>query len=93
MEAVVDKGLVRSIGISNHSPEKIQRWYQDVRIPVSVNQVGAWLPPTLRDSADIFLTAGLGRTNAQAQCEVRRSCNVMLPDVFALACRIRFHML
>ena len=39
MEGAVDKGLVRSIGVSNYSPEKIQAWYGNVRIPVSVNQV------------------------------------------------------
>ena len=39
MEGAVDKGLVRSIGLSNYSPEKIQRWHSNTRIPVSVNQV------------------------------------------------------
>lgn len=39
MEAVVDKGLVRSIGVSNFSPEKIKAWLSSSRVPVSVNQV------------------------------------------------------
>lgn len=39
MEGVADKGLARSIGISNFSPEKIERWFKDARIPPAVNQV------------------------------------------------------
>ena len=39
LSRAVEKGLVRSIGVSNHSPEKIQAWLRGVRIPVSVNQV------------------------------------------------------
>ena len=39
MSEAVDQGLVRSIGVSNHSPEKIQAWFGNARVPVSVNQV------------------------------------------------------
>ena len=39
MEACVDKGLVRSIGISNFSPKKTDRWFGDARIQPAVNQV------------------------------------------------------
>lgn len=39
MEAVVDAGLTRGIGISNFSPEKITDWFSDVRIYPAVNQV------------------------------------------------------
>lgn len=39
LSAAVDQGLVKSIGVSNHSPEKIHAWFQKVRVPVSVNQV------------------------------------------------------
>lgn len=39
MESVVGKGLARSIGVSNHSPEKIERWLSDARIQPAVNQV------------------------------------------------------
>ncbi|KAK9866614.1 hypothetical protein WJX84_005810 [Apatococcus fuscideae] len=39
MEGVVDAGLTKSIGISNFSPEKITKWFSDVRIYPAVNQV------------------------------------------------------
>lgn len=39
MEDLVDRGLVRSIGVSNFSPEKIQEILQNARIPPAVNQV------------------------------------------------------
>ena len=39
MEGVVDQGLTRSIGVSNFSPDKIEDWFQDARIPPAVNQV------------------------------------------------------
>lgn len=39
MESVVGKGLARSIGVSNHSPEKIERWLSDARIQPAVNQI------------------------------------------------------
>ena len=38
LEEAVDQGLVRSIGVSNHSPEKIQEWFADARIKPAVNQ-------------------------------------------------------
>lgn len=39
MEALVDLGLVRSIGVSNFSPEKIEALLQSSRIKPAVNQV------------------------------------------------------
>ena len=39
MEGAVDKGLVRSIGVSNYSSKKMQDWHSRTRIPISVNQV------------------------------------------------------
>ena len=39
MESIVDKGLVRSIGVSNYSIHKLQKLHGHTRIPVSVNQV------------------------------------------------------
>ena len=39
LEAAVDKGLVRSIGISNFSPQKTDAWFKDARIFPAVNQV------------------------------------------------------
>ena len=39
MEDLVDRGLVRSIGVSNFSPEKIQAILESARIRPAVNQV------------------------------------------------------
>lgn len=39
MEDLVDKGLVRSIGVSNFSPEKIQGIIETARIVPAINQV------------------------------------------------------
>lgn len=39
MENLVDRGLVKSIGVSNFSPEKIQDILSNARIPPAVNQV------------------------------------------------------
>ncbi|DBA71946.1 hypothetical protein WJX79_005585 [Trebouxia sp. C0005] len=39
MESLVDRGLVRSIGVSNFSPEKIQTLLETARIRPAVNQV------------------------------------------------------
>ena len=39
MEDLVDKGLVKSIGVSNFSPEKIQILMEGARIKPAVNQV------------------------------------------------------
>ena len=39
MEECVDKGLVRSIGVSNFSPEKIEAFFADAKIFPAVNQV------------------------------------------------------
>ena len=39
MEDCVDKGLVRSIGLTNFSPEKIEKWFSDARMFPAVNQV------------------------------------------------------
>ena len=39
MEECVDKGLVRSIGVSNFSPEKIEAFFSDAKIFPAVNQV------------------------------------------------------
>lgn len=39
MESLVDQGLVRSIGVSNFSPEKIQTVLDSARIQPAVNQV------------------------------------------------------
>ena len=39
MEDLVDKGLVKSIGVSNFSPEKIQILMKGARIKPAVNQV------------------------------------------------------
>jgi len=39
MESLVDRGLVRSIGLSNFSPEKIQTLLKTARIRPAVNQV------------------------------------------------------
>lgn len=39
MESLVDSGLVRSIGVSNFSPEKIQTLLKTARIRPAVNQV------------------------------------------------------
>jgi len=39
MESLVDRGLVRSIGVSNFSPEKIQTLLKTARIRPAVNQV------------------------------------------------------
>lgn len=39
LEQVADKGLARSIGVSNQSPEKITAWYTNARIPPAVNQI------------------------------------------------------
>lgn len=39
MESLVDQGLVRSIGVSNFSPEKIQTVLDSARIKPAVNQV------------------------------------------------------
>ena len=41
MEEVYDKGLARSIGVSNQSPEKLERWFKDARVKPAVNQVWA----------------------------------------------------
>ena len=39
MESLVDQGLVRSIGVSNFSPEKIEAILKSARIKPAVNQV------------------------------------------------------
>ena len=39
MESLVDQGLVRSIGVSNFSPEKIKSILKSARIKPAVNQV------------------------------------------------------
>ncbi|KAL0043687.1 hypothetical protein WJX82_010965 [Trebouxia sp. C0006] len=39
MESLVDRGLVRSIGVSNFSPEKIQTLLKTARIRPAVKQV------------------------------------------------------
>ncbi|KAK9793721.1 hypothetical protein WJX73_010217 [Symbiochloris irregularis] len=39
MEGVAKKGLARSIGISNQSPEKIEKWFSNVTIYPAVNQI------------------------------------------------------
>ena len=39
MENLVDRGLVKSIGVSNFSPEKIQEILKNARIHPAVNQV------------------------------------------------------
>lgn len=39
MEDLVDKGLVKSIGVSNFSPEKIEILMKGARIKPAVNQV------------------------------------------------------
>ena len=39
LEACVDKGYVRSLGISNFSPEKVDKWFSNARIYPAVNQV------------------------------------------------------
>lgn len=39
LEDAVDKGLVKSIGISNFSSDKIDAWFSDVKIFPAVNQV------------------------------------------------------
>lgn len=39
MEGLVDRGLVRSIGVSNFSPEKIAALLKSARIKPAVNQV------------------------------------------------------
>ena len=39
LEALVDAGLVRSIGVSNFSPEKVEQWFNRARIRPAVNQV------------------------------------------------------
>ena len=39
MEDCVDKGLARSIGTTNFSPEKIEDWFSDARMFPAVNQV------------------------------------------------------
>ena len=41
LERAVDEGLVRSIGLSNFSPEKTDKWLKDARIKPAVNQVKA----------------------------------------------------
>lgn len=41
MERAVDEGLVRSIGLSNFSPEKTDKWLKDARIKPAVNQVSS----------------------------------------------------
>ncbi len=45
LERAVDEGLVRSIGLSNFSPEKIEKWLGDARIKPAVNQVSACIFP------------------------------------------------
>ena len=44
LEDCVDKGLVRSIGIANFSPQKLDKWFSDVRIYPQVLQVRAAAP-------------------------------------------------
>ena len=44
LEDCVDKGLVRSIGIANFSPQKLDKWFSDVRIYPQVLQVCAAAP-------------------------------------------------
>ena len=39
MESTVDKGLVKSIGISNFSSKKTDEWFSDARIQPAINQV------------------------------------------------------
>lgn len=39
MEGFVEQGLVKSIGVSNFSPEKIQSFMPGAKIRPSVNQV------------------------------------------------------
>ena len=39
VESLVDRGLVRSIAVSNFSPEKIQSLLKSARIKPAVNQV------------------------------------------------------
>lgn len=39
LEKAVDQGLVRSIGVSNFSPQKIDALFKDARIQPAVNQV------------------------------------------------------
>ena len=41
MEQCVDIGLVKSIGVSNFSPEKIQKLLETARIRPAVNQVNS----------------------------------------------------
>lgn len=38
----MDMGLVKSIGVSNFSPEKIQKLLETARIRPAVNQVNTW---------------------------------------------------
>ena len=45
MESLVDQGLVRSIGVSNFSPEKIQKLMDTARIRPAVNQVRGYVVP------------------------------------------------
>lgn len=39
MEELVEQGLIKSIGLSNFSPQKIESFISDVKIRPAVNQV------------------------------------------------------
>lgn len=55
MEDLVDRGLVRSIGVSNFSPEKIQEILQNARITPAVNQVlSTLLCPKYRKKREVY---------------------------------------
>ena len=61
LERAVDEGLVRSIGLSNFSPEKTEKWLKDARIKPAVNQVHT-PPPPHHEISKYYQSTGKART-------------------------------
>ncbi len=67
MEELVDRGLVKSIGVSNFSPEKIKAILEHARIRPAVNQVS---------QHDLLLTTiSFGKQNQQTISRIQYTLN------------------
>ena len=54
LEKCVEEGLVKSIGVSNFSPEKIQTFMPTAKIRPAVNQVLDYFPKALNVSMSVL---------------------------------------
>ena len=90
MEELVDQGLVKSIGLSNFSPEKIQELLKTARIRPAVNQVRSSSVFTVHMLAGVilqpywvYIQAESGYMNVLAclhQMTLSTHCTVLLHD-------------